>query len=75
MADACILELTEHRTLQTFWVERFLTLISEHPLFICSGGHKTRKEITNKRHRGLECVSRYINLLLGLNKVLLESHF
>lgn len=54
MADACMLELTEHGIFQTFWVERFLTLISEHPLFICSGGHETHKEITNKRHQGFE---------------------
>lgn len=75
MADACILELTEHRTFWTFCVERFLTLISEHPLFICSGGRKTHKEIRNKRHQGLECFSWYIDLLLGLNEVLLGSHF
>lgn len=54
MADAGILELAEHGIFQAFWVARFLTLISEHPLFICSGGHKTHKEITNKRHQGFE---------------------
>lgn len=48
MADACILELTEHKTFQTSWVEGFLTLISEHPLFICSGGHKHTRKLQTK---------------------------
>lgn len=71
LTDVYILELTERRTFQTFWVESFLTLISEHSLFICSGGHKKHKEITNKRHQGLECFSWCINFLLGLNEILL----
>lgn len=51
MADACILESTEHKTSQTFGVEKFLTLTSEHPLFICSVGQKAQGNYKQKTLR------------------------
>jgi hypothetical protein len=37
MADAYILELTEHRAFQTFRVERLLTLVSELLVYLLGG--------------------------------------